>query len=37
MSLRTLPFMNLRNLKIDFLGLLSVSVFLAFVTLGVTA
>jgi hypothetical protein len=29
--------MNFRNLKIDFLGLLSVGVFVAFMSLGVAA
>lgn len=33
----TVRAMNFRNLKIDFLGLLSVSVFVAFVSLGFTA
>jgi hypothetical protein len=28
--------MNFRNLKIDFLGLLSVGVFVAFLSLGIT-
>jgi hypothetical protein len=36
-ALRILRAMNFRNLKIDFLGLLSVSVFVAFLSMGVAA
>jgi hypothetical protein len=35
MAVGTVRPMNFRNLKIDFLGLLSVSVFVAFISLGV--